>query len=198
MADLLFLRRTGLAQSIMDMAGRGTPVIGICGGYQMLGKEINDPQHVEDGVDWMAGLGLLPISTWFEPTKTTRQVRGRVIQDCGLFDGCLGVPVTGYEIHMGTTVVDGAQQVLEVGSLEGATHLDGAVDGKGLIFGTYLHGIFDSAEFRRALLTQLGRRKGQALQFGEPLASREQQYDKLADLVRSNIDVGFLRSICSF
>lgn len=196
MADLLFLRARGLAQRILDLASGGTPIIGICGGYQMLGKEINDPLHVEDGIDWMEGLGLLPISTSFEPKKTTRQVHARVLHNCGLFDGCHGIPVTGYEIHMGSTRVDGAEQVLEIEDGEGAIHRDGAIDDKGLVFGTYLHGIFDNAEFRRALLAQLAKRKGRELEFGQPLASREEQYDRLADLVRSSLDIGFLRSIC--
>ncbi|MDA8187325.1 MAG: cobyric acid synthase [Dehalococcoidales bacterium] len=194
-ADLTFLMEAGLGQNIVSLAREGTPVIGICGGYQILGKRIVDPEHVESSADWMPGLDLLPLSTTFEPTKTTRQVKGSVICDKGLFQGCLGVDVVGYEIHMGTTLVDGAESVFEVDGGSASSHLDGAVSDDGLIFGTYLHGVFDNAEFRRSLLLRISRRKGSELAFDSPVASREEQYDKLADLVRGSLDIDYLRTV---
>ncbi|MBI2955155.1 MAG: cobyric acid synthase [Chloroflexi bacterium] len=196
MADLFYLRSNGLAECIVDFARRGKPVIGICGGYQMLGKEMSDPEQVESEVERMVGLGLLPIGTRFEATKVTRQVRGRVLCNRGLFDGCAGVPVVGYEIHMGDSGASETEHVFEIVDADGSIQLDGAVSRDGTVFGTYLHGIFDNAEFRRTLLSQLARRKGQCLEFERPLASREQQYDRLADTVRGSLDVGFLRAIC--
>ncbi|MBI4318839.1 MAG: cobyric acid synthase [Chloroflexi bacterium] len=198
MADLRFLRHTGLAQGVVDLARSGVPIIGICGGFQMLGKAISDPYGVESAEKWMAGLGLLPNTTVFEPVKTTRQVAARVACDIGLLHGIFGVTLSAYEIHVGATDAGGAPPVFRV-SLEhpkGQQHQDGAISEDGLVLGTYLHGLFDGDEFRRRLLAGLLARKGAASEVIGSVFSKEQQYDKLADLVRGSVNMALLRELC--
>ena len=101
--DLQYLRQSGLASSILIKAKAGTPVVGICGGYQMLGQKILDPQGVESAEAEVSGLGLLDVVTTFAPEKSTRQVRARVLSDLGLLSGTKGQELEGYEIHMGQT-----------------------------------------------------------------------------------------------
>mgnify|MGYP005841020569 FL=1 len=198
MSDLTFIRKVGLAHKVVDLAGGGTPIIGICGGYQMLGTDIADPEHVESEVDRMVGLGLLGIRTTFERTKTTRQVRGEVLVDRGLLENCRGVGLVGYEIHMGKTDVEsttngGLRSPFTVAPEPvGEKHPDGAISEDGMVFGTYLHGLFDSAGFRRTLLANLLKRKGLEFKSGSEIASREQNYDRLADLVRRSLDMDYV------
>ncbi len=103
MTDLAELRSRGLDQTVVDRSRNGIPVIGICGGYQMLGQRIHDPEQVESPTLQAPGLGLLPVSTTFLLTKMTRQVCGRVAADKGLLSGALDLPIRGYGIHMGET-----------------------------------------------------------------------------------------------
>ncbi len=103
LSDLRYLRETGLADEVLRQAGAGTPVVGICGGYQMLGKGILDPQKVESSGGGALGLGLLDIETTSAAEKATSQVRARVSADRGLLAGMRGLEVVGYEIHMGQT-----------------------------------------------------------------------------------------------
>ncbi|MBI2863095.1 MAG: cobyric acid synthase, partial [Chloroflexi bacterium] len=103
LADLAFIHESGLARAILSLVRQGTPIVGICGGYQMLGKKITDPFGVESPVGEMAGLGLLDVETEFAPEKTTSQVTAVVTGDRGLLAGSTGETVDGYEIHMGQT-----------------------------------------------------------------------------------------------
>jgi adenosylcobyric acid synthase len=197
-ADLAQLRAAGLAEGIIQKAATGKPVIGICGGFQMLGKEIDDPCHTESKEDSVAGLGLLDVVTRFESTKTTWQVRARVLAHQGLFWGLEGEEVFGYEIHMGQTLGNQAVPAFRI-IQRGDKHcdeLDGAVGGGGKIFGTYLHGLFDNAPIRHAFLTKLRQWKGIALVAQPPLPTKEQQYDKLADIVRQNLNMKLVHKIC--
>ena len=100
-SDLEWLRRMGFDAGISDLSGRGIPVIGICGGYQMLGVSIRDPEGIESSVDQAEGLGLLPVTTVFESAKETHRVKGEVVGAAGILADALGLPVEGYEIHMG-------------------------------------------------------------------------------------------------
>ena len=107
-ANLRWLRARGLADAIQQRVRRGAALIGICGGYQMLGQAIEDPRGIESAPgDLVQGLGLLPVRTIFEPAKQTHQVRATVLRGSGLLAGCGGYEVTGYEIHMGRTAVLG-------------------------------------------------------------------------------------------
>jgi adenosylcobyric acid synthase len=190
-ADLAYLRRSGLAESILAKARGGTPVVGICGGYQMLGEKVLDPHGVESPQHETAGLGLLPVVTEFAPEKSTRQVRGTVLANIGLLAGAAGLEVGGYEIHMGQTRGEGSAAILRISATpEGpADYADGATDGRGLVMGTYLHGLFSNDAFRRTFLNNLRRLWGLAESTSGVTVSRDREYDKLADLVRGSLDM---------
>ncbi|HEY3097982.1 MAG TPA: cobyric acid synthase [Methylomirabilota bacterium] len=189
--DLAWLRARLLDGAIASAARDGRIVIGICGGYQMLGERLDDPDHVESDVASAPGLGLLPVVTMFARTKTTRRVRGRVLPG-GPLDAAAGAEVDAYEIHCGETVVHGGAPVFALGERGGAT--PAAVEGTraGSVLGTYLHGCFSSGALRRALLTAAAARDGVAPdpRWGaEVLADR---YDRLADRVAAALDLDAL------
>jgi len=193
-ADLEWLYRQGLADRIIQLARMGTPIVGICGGYQMLGSAISDPLGVEGRAsgqgkgDSSVGLCLLPVSTIFDQQKQTRQVRARVSACQGFFSECHGATVVGYEVHMGET--SGGTPVFTLDGPEGTagTRLqDGAVDETGRIFGTYIHGLFDEPAFRRAWLRSLG---WQSTSSGTTLSQvRQAAYDRLSDVLRQSLDM---------
>ncbi|MHB1557043.1 MAG: cobyric acid synthase [Isosphaeraceae bacterium] len=191
-ADLAWLRSEGLAEAIRQLAGQGTAVVGLCGGYQMLGGVIRDPEGFESSAGEAEGLGLLPVETTFEGVKATHQVTARVIGGEGWLGALAGRVVTGYEIHMGRT--RGGRPWMELGRRDRSDHAeDGcAVDG-GRIWGCYLHGIFGNDEFRRAWLASLGR----GLAAPSAPASRlfSESIDRLAQVVERAIDIGTLTQI---
>ena len=182
-SDLRWLRESGLEAAILHLADAGVPVVGICGGYQMLGRRVTDTCGAEGGGS-IDGLGLLPTVTEFEPEKHRTRVTGSVLANPTLPEG---VDVTGYEIHMGRTVPDpGAASLLRLDNGE----TDGCVNGN--VFGCYIHGFFDTVAARRAFLDLICRRKGissddlTVLDYGE---YKRQQFDILADAVRSSLDM---------
>jgi len=197
-ADLDYLLQSGLAQSIIQQARNGTPIVGICGGFQMLGKEIKDPHCVESEEESIVGLGLLDAITIFQLQKTTCQVKAQVLSNEGLLEGLQGEEVIGYEIHMGQTIGDNTRPLFSVAQkTEGQTdYIDGAVAHGGLIFGSYLHGLFDNANFRRAFISKLRQRKGLSAAPMQPTASRQQQYDELAGIVRHSLNMKLIYKIC--
>ncbi|MBN1368335.1 MAG: cobyric acid synthase [Dehalococcoidales bacterium] len=189
MADLAFLRRQQLDKAIIRQAKKGTPVIGICGGYQMMGKIISDPSKVESSDNITPGLGLLDINTEFVPEKKTTQVKAKVAADSGLLAGLKGTKVTGYEIHMGQTAGKKNPVLRVIKTPQGiGSYFDGAVNKNGRVFGSYLHGLFHNAEFMQGLVNNLQKMCGISTATPE-LFSREEQYDRLADLVRQNLDM---------
>ncbi len=192
-ADLEHLRRTGMAAKVLEAAQKGVSIIGICGGYQMLGKTILDPRHVESRRSRVPGLGLLPVTTSFLPEKSTRQVRGHVLPNEGLLRQASGLTLTGYEIHMGQTVSrDKAPFLIEASSPEPCRYTDGCQSADGRVLGTYLHGLFHNRALRRSVLTTLANVKGVKLSFTADISSKEEQFNKLADLVRGNLDMGLI------
>lgn len=186
-ADLLWLRRVGLAEAICGLAQNGVPVVGICGGYQMLGHTISDPSGVESAARQVQGLGLLPVETTFETAKATYQVRARIETERGFFAEVKGQEIEGYEIHMGRSQGgEPAFRLLARGS-QPVDALDGAVDARGQVFGTYLHGLFDNPNLRQAWLRSLG---WEAAFSGLSMAQvREREYDRLAQQVRESLDM---------
>lgn len=176
-ADLMWMRQQGIAQEFLRHRSRGGWVIGVCGGYQMMGRRILDPSAVESSTSEAEGLGLLPVQTMFEGRK--RLVRAEA--QC-LLDGLEGAPVRGYEIHQGRTEREGAQPAFRVTRLfdEPADLPDGAATGIGC-FGTYIHGLFDHGGFRRAYFNRL--REGKGLPALPPHAydARPKDFDRLAD-----------------
>ncbi|MBM3943219.1 MAG: cobyric acid synthase [SAR202 cluster bacterium] len=190
--DLAWLRQRGLAEAILARYREGGAVIGICGGYQMLGARLHDPDGVESSVPSMDGLGLLPMTTVFAKTKETHRIKGQVAASHGLLAGARGAPVQGYEIHMGRTTGEGVTPPFQIedrsdAPITAATALDGGMDASGRVLGTYIHGLFQNSQVRRAVLESLARSKGAAL----PAAGRDlavdQEFDKLADWVRRSL-----------
>lgn len=196
-ADLEYLRDTGLADAILQLAREGVPVIGICGGYQMLGESIRDPDGVESSRPEVRGLGLLPVTTTFFPTKATHQVKGFVAHGEGLLRGASGSPVTGYEIHMGQTVsqTSPAPFVIEERSRRPSPDQDGCYGVEGNALGTYIHGLFHNHGLRRSILTELAMRKGGPLAPWGKVVSKEEEYDKLASMVRSSLNMNLIQRI---
>lgn len=192
--DLIYLRESGLEKQIIRAHKRGVPVIGICGGYQMLGNKIMDPSGIECGIKEIAGMGLLALETIFEEEKVTTQVQGTfaAAQMKGLFQNMEGLFVKGYEIHCGRSVYEsGAIEITEKLG-EQTVYREGSVNEQGTVFGTYLHGIFDSTDFTNALLNNI--RKAKGLEHSETSVTdyeqyKETQYDKLAEHLRKYVDV---------
>lgn len=154
--DLLFLHSSGLSKKIMFCVAKGKPIIGICGGYQMLGKAIYDPQGVENSLACVEGLGILNTVTTFHPHKTTTLVEGVVAADNGLFSGLKGKVVQGYEIHMGKTDDISTNLINLTKRLDKpCTSFDGCINNDGTVWGTYLHGIFDNDDFRNTLFNNI-------------------------------------------
>lgn len=186
MADLAWLRRSGFESAILAHAASGAPVMGICGGYQMLGLTLSDPYAVEHGGE-MAGLGLLEAETVFEAQKVQKQVKGRISEVGGIFSGISGMDYEGYEIHMGVTT----------GSLP-VVHDQN-------IYGSYVHGLFDAApithEMVRALLLNKGIEPAfDALGFergglSEINAFKDRQYNLLAEHLRASLDMDFIYKV---
>ena len=171
--DLRFLKRSGLAEQVVAAAHRGIPVFGVCGGFQMLGKSVEDPLGVEGG-GREDGLGLLPVSTVFDGEKCLRETQGVIRGLSGIFSCLNGKKFSGYEIHMGRSGTDSA------------------VIGAGNVYGTYVHGIFDEAEICQSILRALG---GDAGELSDARAVREQNYELLADVFEQNTDVSALKKI---
>ncbi|MBM4421598.1 MAG: cobyric acid synthase [Chloroflexi bacterium] len=181
-ADLEWLRRGGIGARLRALADAGVPVLGICGGFQMLGESLTDPDGVEGPAATVRGLALLPARTSFTRVKRTVRVTGEVA--AGWLD-IPAVPVEGYEIHLGTTAVSG----VAFGSIAAdgeARHADGAVDAQRLVAGTYVHGLFEHAPFRDAVLGALARRRGAAFAPSDGAADR---YAALAAWLRASVDV---------
>lgn len=195
-ADLRWLRETGLARAVTERAAAGTAVLGICGGFQMLGAAIRDPLRVESDQEEAPGLGLLPVVTTFAPEKATHRVRARVEADRGLLAGAAGLEIEGYEIHMGRTEHEGPP-ALRILSRSGrpAEVPDGALDGGGWIWGTYVHGLFASDALRRRVLANLAARKGAALPEGLVTLDRDAEYDRLAAHVRASLDMDLIYAL---
>lgn len=178
-ADLRWLRQNGLEAEILKQASRGTPVFGVCGGLQMLGKSIADP-HGTEGGGGIAGMGLLPVETIFAKEKTRTQTEGHFAGLTGVFSGLNGLYYRGYEIHMGQSGNESA--VVQQGS----------------VYGSYIHGLFDENGVAQTIVRALYERR--ELPFDENAvfdahAYRESQYDLLAKTVREALDMELIYQI---
>lgn len=199
--DMMYLRSSGLEAAIRERVAKGTPLIGICGGYQMLGQEIADPHHTESQQDGTTGLGLLEMKTTFSAEKLTSQVEADCVGWRFLGGEISARGLRGYEIHMGTTEFSGPDDAhplrITKRADEAVDIVEGTARADGLVFGTYIHGIFDHDEFRRAVLNAIRRRKGlPALKNTRNVrAEKERSYDALADVVRRHLDMAKVRRI---
>ncbi len=192
MSDLAWLRSTGLAQAIQQIAAAGAPVVGVCGGYQMLGQTIHDPDHAESPTSMMSGLGLLPIETTFAAEKATHQARAVVSGGPGWLRACAGQTVAGYEIHMGRTGGANPWLVLTERSQQPVHIPDGSASPDGAVWGCYLHGLFGNQNLRRAWLASLG---WQVPAEAQPIAEMEANLDRLADVVEKSVDMAQLEKV---
>lgn len=199
--DMLYLRKSGLGEKILAHAKAGKAVIGICGGYQMLGEVIRDPQHTESQNDEVAGLGLLGMETVFASEKLTSQVVAQC-QDLHFMGQSISADnLHGYEIHMGHTAFtrEADKHPFTVCQRRGKTcaSQEGTANAAGNVFGTYIHGVFDNDVFRRSVLNALRHSKGlEALaNTRNVMAEKQQAYEHLADVVENALDMEKLYQI---
>lgn len=176
--DLLDIRKRGIAKVILEAREKGKTVIGICGGYQMMGEEVVDTERVEGDLEMLPGLGLLPVRTKMSNEKTTRQVKFRFMEDERICDG--------YEIHMGRTVSLHPFITFEDGTPEGCI-----ADGR--CFGSYVHGLLDNAAVIEFILNPFLRE--QKKEEFDPASYRQSQYDMLADWLRKYVDIPVIYEI---
>ncbi len=185
--DLYEMRRNGVAKTIVEAYRNGAGVLGICGGFQLMGVEVCDPDHVEGCIGQLPGLGLLPTTTTITTAKTTRQVR------FSIQSAPSGTPMSGYEIHQGVTKPFGDAPARPLAVLE-----DGQEDGyfvNGRCMGTYLHGILDNAAFIDFLLAPFAHKVGQASAPFDYAQFKEEQYDRLAQHIRQHVDINKIYKI---
>jgi adenosylcobyric acid synthase len=181
-SDLTYLRANGWDAAISRHLRYGGKVLGICGGLQMLGEQVHDPLGLEGAPGSSAGLGLLAFETTLEAEKQLRNVRGRLALE--------EAEVSGYEIHAGVTTgaaLENPAVQLDDGRCDGAQSLDGQ------IFGTYLHGLFESPAASAALLRWAGLSDVQEVDYH---GLRERDIERLADLVEKHLDTDLLRQLC--
>ena len=184
--DLYELRRNGVAGAIVRARRRGATIMGICGGYQMMGQQILDPEHVEGDLEALPGLGLLPMVTRMSGEKVTRQIKFTL-------SGSSSDRMEGYEIHMGVTTPVEGETVCPLNRLE-----DGSMDGCKVdekCMGTYIHGILDNASFIDFLLKPYAHQLTEETETFNYQTYKEQQYDKLADHVRAHVNIPLVYQI---
>lgn len=179
-------------QTWNSSGARGSLILGLCGGYQMLGEELVDPDGLEGPSGTTSGLGLLRVSTVFAPRKQTRLVTAHARADAGPLAGICSAPLQGYEIHDGVT--HGSDAPL-LAIRDGAhVRLDGAHDASGRIMGTYVHGLLHNGPVLHALLTWLGRQPT-ALSYETVI---DQELDRLADTLEAHLDIDAIDALVGF
>ncbi len=197
--DLLFLRKAGFEQMLLDYVAGGGRLTGICAGYQMMGRMLLDPQGVESDIAELPGLDIFPMQTTFAPEKRTEQVTGQVV--AGFAEN--GMMVEGYEIHVGRTIF--LENVIhpfrirltQLADKPETYHSDGVMSSDGLVWGTYIHGVLHNDQLRQAWLNEVRREKGMPIPeagiFYDSL--REHSFDRLADHVRQYVNMEFMYQI---
>jgi adenosylcobyric acid synthase len=198
--DLRWLERRGFALELRRLAEIGVPIVGVCGGFQMLGLAIEDPYGIENQGEPCSrtALGLLPVRTVLRVEKTVLRVRGSLRRNFFHDDAAPLVPFEGYEIHVGETVYQsGARPFADIKSREKANSVaDGAVSESGRVFGTYVHGLFDDDDFRHTFIrtARAAVDLAPAEKYAQVGAEREARIDRLADHLRKSLDVNLLKS----
>ncbi|NFA62304.1 cobyric acid synthase [Clostridium sporogenes] len=190
--DLLYLRQCGLEESIKEYSKDGK-IIGICGGYQVLGSKIKDPYKVETDLGEIEGLNLLDMETTFEKEKVTTRISAKVLNEETQDN------VYGYEIHMGISKYgENINPLFKIYNKNGekVDYFDGAINEKRNVMGTYIHGIFDGVAFREKIINELRVKKGLEKKKSKVYEHmREKELDKLADTVRQSLDMEKIYSI---
>ena len=188
--DLNWLKQRGLADEIVRHARSGGMVIGICGGYQMLGETLRDPMHTASRIPELAGLGLLNFDVSFNAEKRTVQAHGAIKCESGWLRDHNDLMLDGYEIHSGENTFGPA--CVPFLYLNGRAEPDGVTNPQGNVLGSYLHGIFDTGAFWRAVVNHLRAEKGLDANTGDVLTMeqfRDREFDRMAAIVRQNLDM---------
>ncbi len=188
LADLAWLRERGLESKIQALAQQGVAIVGICGGFQMLGTLIRDPALVEADVDHLPGLGLLPLVTEFAADKRTEQVSAIIASEALWLAPLAGQRLKGYEIHMGRTC--GGQTWMRSESRGATDGGEGAMSADGKIWGCYFHGLFANDAFRGAWLSSLGQGPVETLVHDD-----DAELTRLADVVESSLNMDCVHSM---
>jgi adenosylcobyric acid synthase len=187
--DLLWLRNQGFEQALKRHVNAGKSLVGICGGFQMLGKTVKDPWGVETSRPEVRALGYLDVSTVLDQEKTLKQVKAQCLLK-GTRTACgKAIKVNGYEIHMGKTTLGCGVSPAFIVQPEGhntAQYGDGAFSSSLPVWGTYIHGLFENDDFRAAFLRMHGGKQIERFSYREYL---DEQFNRLADLVSANVDV---------
>jgi adenosylcobyric acid synthase len=196
-ADLTWLHASGMGAAVRASAAAGRPVLGVCGGFQMLGERVDDPEGMEGVIGGVDGLGLLPVTTTFAGAKRTVRARARVAAKHGLLAEASGHEISAYEIHAGRThgIGDAAFAITERSAAR-VDDADGAVSVDGTVTGTYLHGLFADDRLRGVVLRAVARRVGRV---SDPRWGRSRgadaRYDRLADIVRDAVDMAAIAKL---
>lgn len=192
MEDLLWLRQSGLEAGLLKQASRGTVLFGICGGFQMLGEELCDPDNMEHG-GTLRGMGLLPMVTTFQKEKTRTQIEGTFGEVTGILSQLSQTPVQGYEIHMGQSKLVGeCDSFGKIEQRNGESSDSPLGYCRGNIYGSYVHGILDGRETVESLMKSLAEWKGINIEYIssiDPQEYKKKQYNKLADSIRESLDM---------
>lgn len=194
--DLHYLKTSGCLKEIMRLKKGGCTIVGICGGFQMLGKSIKDPYGVESSLKSIKGLGFLNMETQLEKRKTTFQIEAEEINR-NENEKPTGI-LRGYEIHMGRAIINNEKSLFKIIKRSGkkCSVKDGAISRDGKILGTYIHGIFDNDRFRRKFLNNIStKRKMTSSEMADVFefnAFKEEQYDRLADLVSRSLNMKYI------
>jgi len=196
--DLNFLKRSGYVEDLQRLKEKGSTIVGICGGFQMLGRIIKDPGAVESTFGSIAGLGFLDIETMFSKKKATFQVEAEEIIRNG--EEQLPETIRGYEIHMGRTKLMSGKPLFKITKKSGkrCSHFDGAVSHDGKVWGTYMHGIFENDGFRRRFIGKSSRGAMPSPEGKSAFAYatyKESQFDALADLITESLDMNYIRKL---
>ncbi len=186
--DLIDLRNRGVDAAVIRHARRGGMVIGVCGGYQMLGHALHDPEHVESRIPQLSGLDLLDMEVSFAREKRTAQVSGTVACRAGWLKAFNGLTVDGYEIHAGLNALgEKAEPWLRIDD-----RVDGVMNPEGNVLGSYLHGLFDDGQLFGAVASHIRTRKGLGAEPRQPVSLqqfREREFDRIANIVRASVDM---------
>ncbi|HET9550092.1 MAG TPA: cobyric acid synthase, partial [Candidatus Binatia bacterium] len=198
--DLHWLEQRGFAQELRRLTETGVPIVGICGGFQMLGVSIDDPHGIEnqDEPCSRTALGLLPVRTVLSAEKTVRRVRGSLRGNFFRAGLSPQVPFEGYEIHVGETLYETGSFPLTDIERQGAPELvpDGAVSKSGRVLGTYVHGFFDNDAFRHSFINaaRAAVDLAPAASYVNINAERDARIDRLADHLRKSLDMNLINS----
>lgn len=193
--DLLFLRENGIEESVKRAVKSGIPLVGVCGGYQMLGHKIYDPFCAESLNKEVNGIGFLDIETIFEKYKTVRRVEAELTGNNKIFGSRTHLGLKGYEIHMGVTTGDAGLFKLKKFPPDSETRTDGSI--KGNVWGTYIHGIFDNDGFRRCLINGLRIKRGlETLEESADYSTlRDESLNRWARTLKENMDMEFIERV---